>query len=302
MSKIVCTLDTETTGTDPEKDQIIEIAIVAYQMKESEMALCRASDDGAVIGDEVWTFHRRILPTIAEIKVDAFGAHGISLEMLIAEGCQPFHESAGDICAAISEAEVIVGYNVDFDLQFLESEIARLGMGWPIAPGTPIVDPFRLWRQVEERNLGTAHRRFVGEELEGAHGALADVRGTTRVLTGMMQHFNLPEMSWNELAVKCDPERHLRFGWTHHLQWKMYGETSRLTVCFGKADGTPLWDVPRDYLRWMLRQDFPRHVRAACEQVLAIDEKQRQFHQGAQKSFPAGPTGEAALNDWARNR
>ncbi len=173
--------DCETTGTDRQTDQVIELCIQ------------RGLGDGAP--SQTW----RIKPA-APIHPGAQAVHGITPADL--EGCPPFAEVAGDIAAVFAETDVIVGYNIAFDIDI------------------------RLWQQCEPRSLQHAHQRFVGNGFAAAHSASADVAATARVLAGMLREFQLADHDWDAIATRCDPQRTspwaVRASWvgpSRHLQW-----------------------------------------------------------------------------------
>lgn len=188
--------DCETTGIDFAQDQILELCIQ------------RGLDDG---GGETSARTWRIRPS-APIQPAAQAVHGISAEELA--GCPTFAEVAHEIAAWFATADIIVGYNVAFDIQMLQAEFARLPEGHPAGAaldleGKQIVDALRLWQKCEPRSLQHAHQRFVGDEFAAAHSARADVAATGRVLAGMLKHFGLdePRVDWNQIATVSDPNR-----------------------------------------------------------------------------------------------
>jgi len=185
--------DCETTGIDPANDQIIELCI---QRGLEETA-------GRVV---TW----RIRPQV-EIQPGAQAVHGIAMSDL--EGCPRFGDLAGVIAQIFAEADIIVGYNVAFDLEMLRGEYARLPSSHPAATaldleGKQIVDALRLWQRCEPRSLQHAHQRFVGNAFAAAHSASADVAATGRVLAGMLKHFKLDEpLDWDRISDVSDPHR-----------------------------------------------------------------------------------------------
>ncbi len=190
--------DCETTGIDYATDQVIELCI----QRGLEGHLDR---DGNA--SRTW----RIRPA-AEIHPAAQAIHGISATDL--ERCPSFSEVAVEIAAWFSGADIIVGYNVAFDIQMLQAEYARLAEDHPAGraldlAGKQIVDALRLWQKCEPRSLQHAHQRFVGDEFAAAHSARADVAATGRVLAGMLKHFGLdePRVDWNQIATVSDPSR-----------------------------------------------------------------------------------------------
>jgi DNA polymerase-3 subunit epsilon len=180
--------DCETTGIDTANDQIIELCLQLGLEAESV---------------RTW----RIRPVV-EIQPAAQAVHGIAMAEL--EGCPSFGEVADQIAEVFAEADIIVGYNVAFDIEMLQAEYARLADGRTLdLSGKQIVDALRLWQRCEPRSLQHAHQRFVGNEFALAHSAPADVAATGRVLAGMLKHFKLdePRVDWNQIATVSDPNR-----------------------------------------------------------------------------------------------
>ncbi|HEX8109843.1 MAG TPA: 3'-5' exonuclease [Kofleriaceae bacterium] len=115
--------DCETTGTDRLTDQVIELCI--------QLGL----------GDDASSRTWRIKPT-APIHPGAQAVHGITLADL--EGCPAFAEVAEDIAAVFAETDVIVGYNIAFDIDMLQAEYTRIGKPMLDLTGKKVVDAFRL--------------------------------------------------------------------------------------------------------------------------------------------------------------
>ncbi len=245
--------DCETTGTDRVQDQIIELCI-QHGLEEDAL-------------NQTW----RIKPAVP-IHPGAQAVHGITMADL--EGCPAFPEIVDAILAVFAEAEVIVGYNIAFDIEMLQAELARAGRSPLDFQGKQIVDAFRLWQQCEPRSLQHAHQRFVGNGFAAAHSASADVAATARVLAGMLREFKLDGQDWTQIANVCDPGRASWVGPSRHLRW----EGDAIVFGFGKHAGTPLHEVAggpdRGFLRWVLDRppgrDFPAHVVEVCRAALDL--------------------------------
>lgn len=249
--------DVETTGIDHARDQVIELC-VQYGIRDEEAT------------SRTW----RIKPSVA-ISPGAQAVHGIAMEDLA--GCPTFDAVADDIAAAFSAADVLVGYNLAFDIEMIQAEMARLGRAQLELAGKRIVDPLRLWQQCEPRSLQHAHVRFVGNGFEAAHSASADVAATGRVLSGMLQHFKLHEQGWDEIATICDPQPNRWASWvgpSKHLRWE--GEV--VVIGFGKYIGTPLHELAagpdKSFLRWVVDKDFPPHVGEVCRAAMEMKGQQ----------------------------
>ena len=243
----VIVFDCETTGIDFTKDQVIELCVQ------------HGLDDTAT--SRVW----RIKPSVP-INPAAQAVHGISMADL--EGCASFAAYADEIAQVFANAEVIIGYNLSFDIDMLQAELLRIGKPMLELTGKKIVDAFRLWQQCEPRSLLHAHRRFVGDDFAAAHSASADVAATGRVLVGMLDHFGLAGQDWGQIATVCDPQRASWVGPSRHLRWE--GEV--IVLGFGKHMGMALHELAsgpdRSFLRWVIEKDFPPHVVEICRAAL----------------------------------
>lgn len=251
--------DVETTGTDPLNDQIIELSAVLT----STDALLSAGDAAGERVEKTW----RIKPSVP-ISPAAQAVHGISLEDLA--DCGSFADYAREIQEFFLRAGVLVGYNLRFDLEFLQGEFRRHKMRELETSKLLLIDPYLIWRKCEPRSLGAAHLRFVGRELTGAHGALADSRACADVLGGMVEQFNLGGKSAAELAELCGPVLANNKNWigpSYHFRWQdgvpVFG--------FGKHKGRPVIDVAAEdngsYFVWVEGTDFPAHVKEIARRV-----------------------------------
>jgi DNA polymerase III epsilon subunit-like protein/uncharacterized protein (DUF3820 family) len=262
----IVVFDCETTGTDRQTDQVIE--------------LCIQHGLGDAAPSQTW----RIKPT-APIHPGAHAVHGIALADL--EGCPAFGEVADEIAAVFAATDVIIGYNIAFDIDMLQAEYTRIGKPMLDLAGKKVIDAFRLWQQCEPRSLQHAHQRFVGVGFEAAHSAGADVAATGRVLAGMLRAFQLDGQDWDAIACKCDPQHGARASWvgpSRHLRW----EDGVVVLGFGKYAGTPLHQLAagpdRSFLRWVVERDFPVHVGEVCR--AALDLPGEEFLAWARRRFP----------------
>lgn len=245
MTKIVV-LDVESTGKDWATDQIIE--------------LCLRFGLGADAESRVW----RIKPTVP-IHPEATGVHGITEADLV--DCPIFGDAVAEFRPLLDAADVLVGYNVSFDLDMLHAEFSRAKIPPLELAGKQIVDVLRLWHHVEPRTLVAAHEKFCGAPLENAHQAHADVAATARVLEAMREMFKLTEKSWPEIAAISNPfaKRASWIGPSSHVQWD---EAGMAIFGFGKYRGCRVDQVDPGFLRWILDKDFPPHVKDVCRVAL----------------------------------
>lgn len=166
-------LDTETTGLDPASGhKIIEIGCV-------EMV------NGVVSGR---TFQRYVNPE-RDIPADAEAVHGISADMLADKPI--FADVADDLLAFLGEDRLVI-HNADFDLGFLNAELAAAGR--PAIDHRRGIDTVTLARKKfpgSPANLDALCKRFnIDNSRRTKHGALLDAELLAEVyveLTGGRQ-------------------------------------------------------------------------------------------------------------------
>lgn len=113
---LICGLDLETTGLDPDKGhKIIEFGALLYTDK----------------GDFVTKLVRRIDP-LRSIDADAQMIHGISYSEV--DGEPTFPDLAEEIRSFIDQAAVLVIHNAAFDTNFLAHEFVFAGVTPPNKP------------------------------------------------------------------------------------------------------------------------------------------------------------------------
>lgn len=127
MREIV--IDTETTGLDPQDGhRIVEIACIE---------LSHHVPTGR-------RFHRYINPE-RDMPAEALAVHGLTAEFLTAH--PRFEDVVEEMFAFIGDDRLVI-HNAEFDLAFVNAELARLGR-------TPVACPF-------VDTLALARRRFPG--------------------------------------------------------------------------------------------------------------------------------------------
>ena len=149
--------DTETTGLDSSEDRIIEIGGVELV-------------DGFPTGR---TFHVYINPGDRQVHPEALAVHGISNERLRDE---PRFEAIVDDFLAFFEDARFVAHNAQFDMGFVNAELARLGR--PAIANERVRDTLSLARQkhpMGPNTLDALCRRYgIDNSGREKHGALLD--------------------------------------------------------------------------------------------------------------------------------
>ncbi len=187
----IAVLDLETTGLNPRKhDRIVEIGIVVLGL------------DGTVHAEyETLVNPRRdIGPT---------SIHGIMSGDVL--NAPVFEDVAGDLLSFLRQADVIAGHNLQFDINFLFSEFARLNIQFPQIPFVCTCTLMgRQNLQVCCQELGiTASGRL--------HSALDDARAASQVMLMLSQcdlnivaECQLDGVDWPNLpALRTQPLRRI---------------------------------------------------------------------------------------------
>lgn len=150
-------LDTETTGLDPDGgDRIVEIAAVE------------------VINGSVTTnnFHVYVNPE-RDMPDSAFRVHGIAYEFLIDK---PLFATVAEEFLKFIGNDHIVAHNAEFDLKFINSELARIGLP-PVDSGR-VIDTLALARRKHpgaSNSLDALCARYgIDRSRRVKHGALID--------------------------------------------------------------------------------------------------------------------------------
>lgn len=149
-------LDTETTGLDPsEGHRIVEIACIE---------LVHHVPTGR-------KFHRYVNPD-REMPEDALAVHGITAEFLAR---QPRFGAIVDELLAFIGADRLVIHNAEFDIAFLNSELARLGREQISCPFVDTLGLARIRFPGAPASLDALCRRFaIDLSMRVEHGAEID--------------------------------------------------------------------------------------------------------------------------------
>lgn len=182
--KIYCSLDIETTGFDPVKDEILEIGLVFFDI----------SQKGLVIRQE----YSKVFKPKGEVSEMILGLTGITKEEL--ENGENFAEHREEIQALLKNT-VIVGHNVGFDTKFLQGfgikftgqSIDTLDLAQAFLPTHPSYNLENLMHY-----FGVPHTE--------AHRALADAKACLQVLEGLLVTYeNFPASLKQELEALIEP-------------------------------------------------------------------------------------------------
>ena len=165
----IVVLDTETTGIDCKKDEIIELAAASVTPGgiESEMDVFIRLSEG-----------RKLPSMITQLT-------GITPEMLTQQGVEKW-EAAAQFAAAISHPNtLIVAYNAQFDLCFLYYFLARLELADALK-GVKMLDAMTVYKDRRQypHKLQSAIDAY-GVTTQNTHRAVDDAKAALEVLDAM---------------------------------------------------------------------------------------------------------------------
>jgi DNA polymerase-3 subunit epsilon len=245
LTRPLAVIDLETTGTDPQKDRIVEISVLKIVPARQQIHRTR-----------------RLNPGIS-IPAAATAIHGITDADVVGE---PRFDQVADALLAFFEGCDFCGFNLKrFDLRMLHSEFTRAGRKLVLA-GRALIDPMEIFHRQEPRDLSAAVRTYLGREHTHGHSAAADAAATAEVLDAMMACY--PDLPRNIIALHQhfnDPDQIDSDGFFVKVQ----GE---IRFAKGKHRGSPLGAVASadpGYLEWMLNQSFFEDTKAVVREVLA---------------------------------
>lgn len=235
LDRPVVFLDIEATGTDAQRDRIIELSLLRI-----------SSDPVTIEAPKTW----RIDPT-QRIPQEASEIHGIYNEDL--EGCPTFAELAEEIAGLLRGVD-LAGFAISrLDLRLLKAEFARSTVELDLNSAR-LIDAQVIFHTREPRNLAAAVQFYCGETLENAHGAEADTVASLKVFAGQLARYGDLSTSVEELDALNSSMNAAYVDETRRFMWKD-GEPA---FNFGKLKGKPLrWAAGdpehRGYLRRLLQ-------------------------------------------------
>ena len=246
LERPLVVFDIESTGVVPQRDRIVEIAVMKIMPDGSSRTTVRRLNPG--------------MP----IPPGATAIHGIS-DADVAD-C-PFFEDIADKLLSYLDGCDLAGYNISgFDVPLLENEFKRAGLDLQTS-SRKIVDAYAIFCKLYPRTLTAAYKFFCGKDLENAHGAAADTEATWEVLLGeLARHPELPRKV-DELADYSDMSDPDAVDKSRRFKWN----GDEVIVNFGKYSGRTLRDIAENeprFLRWIIKSDFPDDVRSIAEKAL----------------------------------
>lgn len=156
-------IDTETTGLDPSKHELLEISILREKSPPTHAEY------------DMWITYKIKPERIEDASPQALKINGYTPEDWV--DAVPFAEVAEEIAALLTDC-LVVGHNVDFDLNFINAALRRAGVEAKISYHK--LDTTTLaYEHLHQKGLDSLSLASVCKHLgvtnAGAHTASADV-------------------------------------------------------------------------------------------------------------------------------
>jgi DNA polymerase III epsilon subunit family exonuclease len=161
---IYCSLDIETSGFDPLKDEILEVGFVKFQISNFKFQIL-----------EEWT---QVFKPTKPVEAKILGLTGIKQEEL--DTAPEFSEFKEEIQNKLQDT-IIVGHNVVFDIKFLESRGIKFS--------GQVIDTLDLvqWLLPTHHSYNLENlMHYFGISHKDAHRALADAKASLEVLKKLL--------------------------------------------------------------------------------------------------------------------
>lgn len=232
LEQPIAFFDLETTGINPAKDRIIEIAVI------------KINTDGT--RDK---FIKRINPQMP-IPPESSAIHGIYDEDV--KEAPIFNQIAHELKQFLNNCN-LAGYNSNrFDVPVLAEEFLRANVFIDFKT-RKFIDVQQIFFKMEERTLSAAYQFYCNKDLVNAHAAEADVTATIDILEAQLERYNNLKRNVDFLHQFTGSQEIVDFA------RRMIIKDGKIIFNFGKYKNQYVHDVlERDpsYYDWIMKSDF----------------------------------------------
>jgi len=242
LDRPICFADIESTGLKQDKDRIIQLNV-------TKVNIDRSRDSRTIL----------VNPGIPIPKASS-DIHGLTDEMV--KDQPSFSKYAKGIHSFIQNCD-IGGFNSNqFDRVMLYNEFLRAGINWDYH-AHKFVDAGTIMKRKEERTLSAAVKFYCDKELEGAHGAEADVQATIDVFFAQTFRYEDLPTNMNDLDLFCNYDNPLL-----DISGKFtYDEDGDIIFNFGSDRGGKV-NKNLSLVNWMTQKDFAPDTLDICHKII----------------------------------
>lgn len=244
LKKPIIFFDLETTGIDPAKDRIVEIAMIKINPDTSRDQYIKKLNPGMPIPKEASDIHGITDEDVKEAPHFKHIAHDLYQWM---QGCD------------------LGGYNSNkFDIPVLAEEFLRSNIDVDFTE-RKMIDVQQIFFKMESRSLTAAYKFYCQKTLENAHSAEADVSATIDVLEAQLDRYQ-------ELSHEV-PALHKFTGGEQFVDYakRLVMKDGQAIFNFGKYKGMKVEEVfakEPQYYDWMMQADFTLHTKQKISEIL----------------------------------
>ena len=236
--RYIVSVDTETTGLDQRgNDHIIQLAAIKFDPD------LLSDPDNAVIDKKVWV----VIPAVRSWKIEptAEAVHGISKEYVLENGI-PWKDAAAEFLDFIQGCDILTYNGNHFDIRFLYNDLRLIGLDLPM--DRTFFDSLSMEIVLNPRDLSAVYKRYTGQDMEGAHDALADALGCLHIFSRQVSEGPISLDDWRQM-MECQllsPDGTIR-------DTAGPGQAPIIVFNIGKYKDNEFVEVLRkdpDYVRW----------------------------------------------------
>ena len=194
MNNIIIVFDTETTGFSPEKNEIVQLSYILYDVdKQSVLYATKLNDD--------------IVKINGKIPKETSDVHGITIDMTLDK--LPIKDHIDKFIGYCEQADKFVGHNIKFDIQMITGQIKKIIQQYPseeerysnflskfaminsmlpdaayctMNQSKEICAYLKGTKKLKAEKLMEVHRLLFNQDVKGQlHNALVDISVTLRV-------------------------------------------------------------------------------------------------------------------------
>ena len=224
-------------------DRIVEIAIVR------------------ILPDNTRQVKRKLINPEIPIPQVVTDIHGLTNEIL--KDAPVFKQVANEVKQFLDNCD-LGGYNSNrFDIPLLMEEFLRAGIDFDMK-GRRLLDVQRIYHMMEQRTLTAAYKFYCEKNLEGAHGAEADVVATCEVLEAQLKKYDHLGNTIDSILKFTGEEMIIDFA------RRFIMDNGTEVFNFGKYKGRAVAEVLKSepqYYDWMMKGDFTLHTKQKLTEI-----------------------------------
>lgn len=234
----IVAFDVETTGLNPQKDYIIQLAMIKLDPKTleiKEQKKCYINPEGDY-----------------EITQQAFEKHGLTKEFLKQNGVS-LRGVGQKIVDFFEDCDILTYNGNSFDVNFLYSNLKAVDIDFDIS-NRIFYDAFLMYKSLHPSTLEAVYEYYTGDVLEGAHDAFNDVKATIEIF----KHLHEGSSDRYEGLTRSDMnimEENKLYSPERSINVKQLENDQLVTFAVGKYKGEDFVSVCKKdpkYVKWFL--------------------------------------------------